>query len=173
MTLQEIVQRLGQFGPGLTIYAQAPWQPQAKAIVARPRDDGDVPDEAVAAGCGYFLEVFIALGILQHFPIGPGQAAGELEQCARLIEYAEWVDSDDKPLSPAFMSAFTQRNYPYAMMIRCKECEGYFDLVVTRAGAQKYRCTNCGQELIFDSAAFMSKAIEQTRKMQRKRRGRR
>jgi len=169
VTLQEIVRRLGQFGPGLTIYAEAPWQPQANAIVSRPRDDGGVPDEAVAAGCGYFLEVFLALGVLRQFPVVSGQEAGELEQCARLIEYAEWVDSDDKPLS----RAFTRPNYPSPMIIHCNKCGKHFDIVVSREGSQKYPCSACGKELVFDLEAFMEKAIQQTRKMHRKRRRRR
>jgi hypothetical protein len=156
MTLQEIVRRLGQFGPGLTIYAEAPWQPQANAIVSRPRDDGGVPDEAVAAGCDYFLEVFLALGVLRQFPVVSAQEAGEVEQCARLIEYAEWMDSDDKPLS----RTFTRPDYPYSMIICCNECGKHFDIVVSREGSQKYPCSACGKELVFDLEAFMRKAIE-------------
>jgi hypothetical protein len=169
VTLQEIVRRLGQFGPGLTIHAETPWHPQANAIVSRPRGDGGVPDEAVAAGCRYFLEIFIALGVLRQFPVVSGQEAGEVEQCARLIEYAEWVDSDDRPLSRAFRTNY----YPYAMMICCNECGKHFDIVVSREGPQKYPCSACGKELVFDLEAFVRKAIEQTRKMHRKRRGRR
>jgi len=169
VTLQEIVRRLDQFGPGLTIYVQAPWQPQANAIVSCPRDDGGVPDEAVAAGCGYFLEVFLALGVLRQIPVVSGQAAGEVEQCARLIEYAEWLDSDDKPLS----RAFPRQNYPGPMIVRRNECGKHFDIVVRREGPQEYPCSACGKELVFDFEAFVRKAIEQTKKMRRKRRGRR
>jgi DNA-directed RNA polymerase subunit RPC12/RpoP len=167
MTLFEIVQGLDQFGHGMTIYAQDPWQPSTNAIVAHPCDDGGVPSEAVTAGCRYFLEVFIALEVLRQFPLVPGQEGGERERCARLIEYAEWVDSDDKPLS----RAFTRRSYPYAMTICCGECGRHFDIIVTRDGPQKYRCTICGKELVFDLVAFVKKATEQTKKMMRKKRG--
>jgi DNA-directed RNA polymerase subunit RPC12/RpoP len=169
VTLQEIVRRLGQFGHGMTIYAEDPWQPSANAIVARPLDDGGVPDEAVTLGCRYFLEVFVALGVLRLFPVVPGQEASETEQCARLIEYAEWLDSDEKPLS----RAFTMPNYPYSMLICCNECGKHFDIVVAKEGPQKYPCAACGKELAFDLEAFVRKAVEQTKKMHRKRRGRR
>jgi len=95
VTLQEIVRGLGQFGPGMTIYAQDPWQPSANAMVARPRDDGGGPDEAVMAGCRYFLEVFIALEVLRQLSVVHGKEADATERCARLIEYAEWLDSAD------------------------------------------------------------------------------
>ncbi len=169
MTLQEIVRRLGEFGPGLSIYAESPLKTQAIAIVSGQRDDGGVPVVAVAAGCVYFLEVFLALGVLRQFPVVSDQKAGEVEQCARLIEYAEWVDSDDKPLS----RAFTMPNYPYSMIICCNECGKHFDIVVSREGSQKYPCSACGKEMVFDLEAFVRKAIEQTRKMHRKKRGRR
>jgi hypothetical protein len=167
VTLQEIVRELDRFGPGMTIYAEDPWRPSTNAIVARPRDDGGVPDEAVMLGCRYFLEVFIALGVLRHFQVEPGLVASETERCARLIEYAEWLDSDEKPLS----RAFTMAKYLYAMMIRCNERGQHFDIVITKAGSQKYPCADCGKELVFDLEVFVRKAIEQTKKMHRKRRG--
>jgi len=153
----------------MTIYAEDPWQPTTNAIVARLRDDGGVPAEAVTFGCRYFLEVFLAIGVLRAFPVVPGQEASETEQCARLIEYAEWLDSGEKPLS----RAFTMPHYPYSMLIRCHECGKHFDIVVTEDGPKKYPCAACGKELEFDLEAFVRKAIEQTRKMHRKKRGRR
>jgi hypothetical protein len=165
MTLQEILRGLDQFGPGLTIYAEVPWEASGKAIVARPREDGGIPDEAVTAHCTYFLEVHIARALLLYFRAAPGQhqEAGELEQCARLIEYAEWLVSENKPLS----DIFTRPNYPYKMLIRCEECGKHFDIVVTSEGPQNYRCTACGKELVFDLEAFMKRAIEVTKKMGR------
>jgi hypothetical protein len=174
VTLQEIVRGLDQFGRGMTIYAADPWQPSTNAIVARPRDDGGVPDEAVLASCRYFLEVIIALEMARHFPIVPGrEEAGETERCARLIEYAEWLDSDEKPPSHGLSRAFAMPKYPYSMMIRCNDCGKHFDIVVTGEGSQEYPCAACGKELVFDLEAFVRKAIEQTKKMHRKRRGRR
>jgi DNA-directed RNA polymerase subunit RPC12/RpoP len=153
----------------MTIYAEDPWQPSTNAMVALPRKDGGVPDEAVAAGCKYFLEVFVALELLRHFPVAPRQEGSDMGRCARLIEYAKWLDSDDKPLS----RAFAMRNYPYSMLIRCNECGKYFDIIVTTGGSQKYRCSACGKEVDFDLEAITRKAIEQSKKMLRKKRGRR
>ena len=78
----------------MTIYAANPWQPSANALVARPRADGRAPEEAVAAGCAYFLEVFMALGVLRDWPGLRGREPSETEKCARLIECAEWLRSD-------------------------------------------------------------------------------
>ena len=92
MTLQDIVRSidgLDDADGALTIYAADPWTPSTSAIVVRQRDDGRIPDQAVAAGCRYFLEVSIALEVLAHFPILRGHQPSEAEKCERLIEYAE------------------------------------------------------------------------------------
>jgi len=92
VTLQEIVRRIDEFDDAegaLTIYAADPWKPSTLAVVACQRDDRRVPDEAVAAGCRYFLEVSIALEVLEHFPTLHGHQPSEAEKCERLIEYAE------------------------------------------------------------------------------------
>ena len=165
MTLQEIVRKLDQFDRGSTIYAAYPWQPSSNGIVARPRDDGRVPDEAVAAGCRYFLEVFVALHLLHQSALARGYKASEAEKCARLIEYAEFVSSDAKPYP------FLKWKFPITMMIYCPECGTHFDIVVTSEGSKNYRCPACEKVQVFDLDAFTKRAIEQSRKMFRKPRG--
>lgn len=165
MTLQEILRELGRCGPGLTIYAVYPWGPSSNAIVARPRDDGRIPDEALAAGCRYFLEVHIASNLWHQLSNVRGQEMSEAEKCAKLIEYAEFVSSDAKS-HPSMKWTF-----PVRMMIRCPQCEKCFDIEVTGEGSKNYRCSNCEKVQAFDLGTFTKKAIEQSKKMSRKPRG--
>ena len=167
MTLQEIVRRLDQFDRGTTVYAANPWQPSTNALAARPGDDGRAPEEAVAAGCVYFLEVFMALAVLRDLPGSRGREASETENCARLIEYAEWLRSDatDYP--------FVNWNFPITMMIYCNECGKHFDIVVASKDPADHRCPACGKVHVFGLEAFMRKAIEQGKRMLRKTHGRR
>ncbi len=60
---------------------------------------------------------------------------------------------------------------PQAMMIYCNECGKHFDIVVAGKGPQKYRCPACGKIQVFDLEALVNKAIEQSNKMLRRRRG--
>jgi len=163
VALQEIVQRLPDAALGSTIYAVYPWQPESNAIIARPRDDGRVPDEAVAADCRYFLEVHIALLLLHQ--LGHGEELTEVEQCAKLIEYAEFVSSEGKPY-PSLKWKF-----PVNMMIYCRACGKIFDIVVSGEGSRDYRCPDCAKDQVFDLDGFTRKAIEQTMRMRRKPRG--
>jgi hypothetical protein len=167
VTLQEIIWQLEQFDRGMTIYAANPWQPSAKALVARPRDDGRAPEEAVAAGCAYFLEVFMALGVLSGLTGSRGRGPSEMEKCARLIEYAEWLRSDatDYP--------FMKWNFPVEMMIYCNGCGKHFDIVVKSKNPADHRCPACGKVHVFGLEAFIRKAIEQGKRMLRKTQGRR
>lgn len=167
MTLQEIVRKLDQFDRGMTIYAANPWQPLTNALVARPRDDGRAPDEAVAAGCAYFLEVFMARGLLHDLPGLRGREPSETERCARLIEYAEWLGSDatDYP--------FTNWKFPVTMMIYCNGCGKHFDIVVTSKDSADHRCPACGKVQVFGLESLLRKAMEQGKRMLRKTHGRR
>ncbi len=163
MTLQEIVRELDRFDRGLTIYAAEPWQPSANAIVARPTDSGGVPDEAVTAGCIYFLEVFIAREVLRQFPSLAGHQPGEAEKCARLIEYAKWASPDAGSQQPAPF----EWNFPVSMMIYCSGCEKHFDIVIPGKGVGNYRCPACRKNHVFDLETFVNKAVEQSRKMRK------
>jgi phage FluMu protein Com len=159
MTLQEVVQELDGFDRATTIYAVYPWQPSSNAIVARPQDERRVPDEAIAAGCRHFLEVHIALQ-LHH--LMRQQNLGETEECAKLIEYAEFVSGAGKPYP------FPKRKFPVKMMIYCRECGRLFDIVVMAEGSHEYSCPVCGKVQTFNLNGFIEKAVEQSRKMLRK-----
>jgi len=165
VTLQEIVRQLDRFERGLTIYAANPWQPSTNALVARPGDDGRAPEEAVAAGCAYFLEVFMALAVLRDLHGLRGREPSEMEKCARLIEYAEWLRSDatDYP--------FIKWNFPVTMMIYCNGCGRHFDIVVTSKDSADHRCPACGKVHAFGLEAFIRKAMEQGKRMLRKTHG--
>jgi len=165
VTLQELIQKLDQLDRGLTIYAVHPWQPSSTVVVARPRDDGRIPDEAAAAGCRYFLEVFIALGILHHLPNAGYQKTSEAEKCAKLIEYAEFLSSEAKPYP------LLKWDFPVSMTILCRECRKHFGIIVTGEGAADYHCSACGIKQTFDLGTFTGKALEQTRKMRKVPRG--
>ncbi len=65
------------------------------------------------------------------------------------------------------------RSRPTAMMIYCNGCGKLFDIVVTSKGSRNYRCPACGMVQAFDFGAFLKKAVEQSRKMAGKKRGRR
>ena len=159
MTLQQVVQEFDRVDGAATIYAVYPWQASSNAIVARPRDDRRVPDEAIAAGCRYFLEVHIALHLHQ---VLRRQDLSEVEECAKLIEYAEFVSGAAKPYP------FPKRKFPVEMMIYCRECGRLFDIAVMAEGSHDYSCPNCGKVQTFDMKGFIENAVEQSRKMLRK-----
>lgn len=62
---------------------------------------------------------------------------------------------------------------PVPMMIYCQGCGKHFDITVTRKGPENHRCPHCGELQAFDLDALVNKAIEQGKKMLRKRGGRR
>jgi phage FluMu protein Com len=107
--------------------------------------------------------MFIALRLLN--PSERGHEVSEAEKCTRLIEYAEFVSSKDKPYP------FLNWKFPVNMMIYCHGCGKLFDIVVTSAGCKEYRCPACEKVQAFDLDAFTRKAVEQGRKMFRKPRG--
>lgn len=121
----------------------------------------------MVAGCAYFLEVFMALGVLRELVGSRGREPSETEKCVRLIEYAEWLRSDatDYP--------FMKWNFPVTMMIYCNGCGKHFDIVVTTKDAADNRCPACGKVHVFGLEAFIRKAIEQGKRMLRKTHGRR
>ena len=62
---------------------------------------------------------------------------------------------------------------PREMLIYCNGCGKHFDIVITRKGSRDYRCPACGKVQAFDLEAFVKKAIEQSKQMLKKKRGRR
>jgi hypothetical protein len=162
MTLQQILQKRDALDRAATIYAVYPWGPSSNVVVARPREDGRVPDEAIAAGCRYFLEVHVALLLLHG--LVHRQHLNEADACAKLIEYAEFSSGERPFQSPKW-------TFPVSMMIHCDGCGQLFDIVVSGEGARDYPCPACGRGQHFDLDVFTKKAIEQTRKMRRRPRG--
>jgi len=159
MTLQQVVQDLDRLDRAATIYAVYPWQPASNAVVARPRDDRRVPEEAIAAGCRYFLDMPVALHLHQAMRC---QNLSESEECAKLIEHAEFLSGADKPYP------FLKRTFPVKMMIYCRGCGRLFDIVVMAEGPHDYGCPTCGKVQTFNLEAFMENAVKQSRKMLRK-----
>ena len=62
---------------------------------------------------------------------------------------------------------------PREMLIYCDGCGKHFDIVITGKGSRDYRCPACGKVQAFDLEALVKKAIEQGKKMLKKKRGRR
>jgi hypothetical protein len=55
------------------------------------------------------------------------------------------------------------------MLIYCDGCGKHFDIVITGKGPRDYCCPACGKVLTFDLEGFLKKAVEQSKKMSRKR----
>lgn len=62
---------------------------------------------------------------------------------------------------------------PREMLIYCNGCGKHFDIVITGKGSRDYRCPACGKVQSLDLEVFMKKAVEQSRKMLKQKRGRR
>jgi hypothetical protein len=62
---------------------------------------------------------------------------------------------------------------PREMLIYCNGCGKHFDIMVTGKGPKEYRCPACGKVQAFDLEVFVKKAIEQSKHMLKKKRGRR
>ena len=60
---------------------------------------------------------------------------------------------------------------PREMMIYCNGCGKHFDIVVTGKGSRDYRCPACGKIHAFDLEAFVNQALEQGKRMLKKKRG--
>jgi len=90
------------------------------------------------------------------------QELSEAEECARLIEYAEFVSGAGKSYS------FPKQKFPVKMMIYCRGCGRLFDIVVMAEGSHDYSCPICEKVQTFNLKAFIENAVEQNRKMHRK-----
>ena len=61
---------------------------------------------------------------------------------------------------------------PLKMMIYCDGCRRHFDIVVARKSPEPHRCPACGKVHNFDFDSFVNKAVEQSKKMLKRPRGR-
>jgi hypothetical protein len=87
--LLDIVGRLSEFDEEDTIYVSEPWTADSDAMVATAPDDTMVPPKAAAeAGMTYFIEIFIAIEVIEGW-IGSQKEKPSLSAtCERLIYYA-------------------------------------------------------------------------------------
>lgn len=93
MKLVEAVEKLSKLKEEHTLYVKRPWTADAECKVVNP--DGKVAKATKAAGLEYFLEVHVALEVLEVF----GKRKPTLDEKVRvLLFYAEndawpdWVD---------------------------------------------------------------------------------
>lgn len=90
MKLLNIVTNLSTFPAEATIYAESPWKPESKAIVAAEPETGELPLEARKNGLQYFLEISIAKDFIEGW-LGHQKEVPSIEQqCQRLIHYATY-----------------------------------------------------------------------------------
>jgi hypothetical protein len=71
-TLGEVIAGLSAADDDLTIYAEEPWTPRSRAVVAEEPDDGSLPGEA--QGLRYFLEVFLGREVAEAYPTAAVEA---------------------------------------------------------------------------------------------------
>ena len=92
--LGDIIARLSEFDIDDTIYAREPWTEDSDAMVAtepQPEDweaGGLPPPEATEAGLSYFLEIYIALELVEGEIAYLGADPGAKAICERVIYYA-------------------------------------------------------------------------------------
>ena len=87
MTLLKLVEKLDKLEEEDVIFAREKWTPESDAAVFRLTDDYRVPEESKRLGLKYFLEVHIALDVLDGFTLEKPHATTR-QKCERLIEYA-------------------------------------------------------------------------------------
>ncbi len=87
MTLLTLVKKLNKLDEEDVIFAREKWTPESEAAVFRLTEDYKVPEEANRLGLKYFLEVHIALDVLDGF-IRQKPHATTRQKCERLIKYA-------------------------------------------------------------------------------------
>jgi hypothetical protein len=87
MTLLSLVGKLDELEEEDVIFAREKWTPESEAAVFRLTKDYMVPEEAKRLGLRYFLEVPIALEVLDGFTFEKPDATIK-QKCERLIKYA-------------------------------------------------------------------------------------
>jgi len=95
--LINVVAQLSELDDELCIFVRQPWGREADAVLMRLSDDFSVPAEIKDTGFSYFLEVSVALEILEQFLL----RSPSLEQITdSVIYYAEndafpeWAESE-------------------------------------------------------------------------------
>lgn len=87
MTLLDVIRDIAKLDPEHTIYAEEPWTADSSAIVVWDPDEGD-PPEPRQLGLVYFLEVFIALEVIEDWKSVIDYSPTVEQICDRVIYYA-------------------------------------------------------------------------------------
>jgi hypothetical protein len=87
MTLLTLVGKVDKLEEEDVIFAREKWTLESDAAVFRLTEDYMVPEEPKRIGLKYFLEVHIALDVLEGFILEKPDAATR-QKCERLIEYS-------------------------------------------------------------------------------------
>ena len=87
--LIDIISKLSSYEDDeLTIYVVEPWTCDSNAIIAQEPEEGGIPPEAKGIEATYFIEIFIAIDVLEGWKANVKREIPLREQCERLIYYA-------------------------------------------------------------------------------------
>jgi hypothetical protein len=86
MRLRDLIRDLESADDSLCMVAKRPWTSESEALLVRLTDDWRVPQEVLAQGHEYFLEVSVALDEVLD---GIGDKLSNEQRVAALIFYAE------------------------------------------------------------------------------------
>jgi HSP20 family molecular chaperone IbpA len=166
--------------PGQAVLVRRPatfmnrnWTPESRVSVT---DAGMVTEIELGAVQAGGLEIFVEAGQLcvrgWHDDLGPFETRFGITPDHDLADakanFKNGILRIDVPTKDK-----SSGSKPRPMMIYCNECGNHFDIVVTSKGSRDYRCPACGKVHAFDLEAFVNKALEQDKKMLKKKRGRR
>lgn len=90
MKLLDIVGRLPEFDEEDTIYVSEPWTEDSDAMVATGPEGALVPAEAAKEGLTYFLEIHIAIEVIEGWVASLKEKPSLSAICERLIYYATY-----------------------------------------------------------------------------------
>jgi hypothetical protein len=91
MTLADIVPRLPELPRDGIICAKRPWHSGSDCVVAEPTPELGVPADAKAQGLDYFLEVHVALEVLEAIGDKKGRELDLLLHYAEYDGFPEWL----------------------------------------------------------------------------------
>ncbi len=168
------------------------WTPESHVTVT---EAGMVIEIKLSAAQAGRVEMFVDAGQLcvrgQHDNFGPFEARFDItlnhNPAAAKASFMKGIlrievptidkSSGFQPMTVSMLTSESLLAYflkePRAMMIYCNGCGKHFDIVVTGKGSEDYHCPACGKVQAFDLGALVKKAIEQGKKMSKKKRGRR
>ncbi|MER9256134.1 hypothetical protein NKI59_31185 [Mesorhizobium sp. M0598] len=86
----DIVGRLPEFDEEDTIYVSEPWTEDSDAMVATGPEGALVPAEAAKEGLTYFLEIHIAIEVIEAWVASLNERPSLSAICERLIYYATY-----------------------------------------------------------------------------------